>query len=86
MLHKVILFIRTHEDVSDDLVRRCRNFKEALKLCIPLRWLALKRGYGLHRLKSALEVENEKLKAELEEERKKREIILETFREIRGAV
>src|SRR6266498_1378239 len=29
---------------------------------IPLRWLALSRGYGLFRLKSEVEIENERLK------------------------
>lgn len=33
---------------------------------IPLRYMALRQGYGLVRLKSELEMENEKLKAQLE--------------------
>ena len=48
---------------------------------IPTRYLALKQGYGLVRLKSELEMENEKLKEQLEEERKKLDIIKEFMRD-----
>jgi len=41
---------------------------------IPLRWLAMARGYGLYRLKNALETENERLRSALEE--KEKEIML----------
>lgn len=48
---------------------------------IPLRFQALTRGYGLHRLKSALELEVERLKGELAWEKEKRQAIQEFLRE-----
>jgi len=51
---------------------------------IPVRWLALKRGYGLHRLKTALEVENEQLKAELQEREKEMATMMKLVKEIRS--
>lgn len=50
---------------------------------IPLRWMAMSRGYGLYRLRTALEIENEKLKTELDRERREREVILKAFKEVR---
>lgn len=50
---------------------------------IPTRYLALKQGYGLVRLKSELEIENEKLKAQLEEEKKKLETIKEFLKDFK---
>lgn len=52
---------------------------------IPLRWLALSRGYGLHKLKSRLEEENETLQRQLEEEQRKMETIMEFMKQIKGA-
>lgn len=52
---------------------------------IPMRWLALHRGYGLHKLKSRLEEENEALQRQLEEERRKFETITEFMKTVRGA-
>ncbi len=51
---------------------------------IPLRWLALRRGKGLVRLKSAVELENEQLKAALAERDSKLETITEFMRQVRS--
>lgn len=51
---------------------------------IPLRWLALKCGYGLVRLRSSLEVELEKEKAEKEELRKKLEYFEELIQKVKN--
>lgn len=50
---------------------------------IPLRWQNLKRGYGMHRLKSALELENENLRAALEQERHEKEVIKNFLKEVK---
>lgn len=50
---------------------------------IPLRWMSLSRNYGLYRLKSALEIENEALKAQLAEQRREQEIMIKLLKEIR---
>lgn len=50
---------------------------------IPLRWLAMKCGFGLVRLKTYLEVENEQLRSDLEKEREKTRHIAEFIREAR---
>jgi hypothetical protein len=51
---------------------------------VPLRWLAMQRGFGLYRLKTELEMENEKLRSELEERKKEHETMLKVFRELKG--
>ncbi len=61
------------------------KLEEFISLCgnlIPLRWLALKFGYGLNPLKSALETELEKERSEKDELRKK----LAYFEELIGKV
>jgi len=50
---------------------------------IPLRWQALRRNYGLHKLKSALELELEKTKRELAEERLEKQIMMKLVKEMR---
>lgn len=60
------------------------QFMEAIDNEIPLRWLALKRGYGLVRLKSALELENDKLRRELEEKAREHDTILKVLKELKG--
>lgn len=50
---------------------------------IPLRWQALTRNYGLHRLKSALELENERLKAVVHEQAKEMSIIKNFLKEVK---
>lgn len=65
-------------------------FEQVITLCdvlgndIPLRWLALKRGFGLVRLKSALELENEQLRRELDEAKFEHDVMLKVIREIKG--
>lgn len=66
------------QDLVDSLMDICANE-------IPLRYAALKRGYGLQKLKSKLEEENEALKDQLEEERRKFETITEFMKTVRGA-
>lgn len=60
------------------------EFMDAVDNDIPLRWLALKRGLGLVRLKSAVELENERLKAALAEKEKEHATILKVIREMKG--
>lgn len=48
---------------------------------IPLRWLALAQGYGLYRLKNAVELENESLKKALDEKEKEIEVIKKFMKE-----
>ena len=48
---------------------------------IPLRWLALRRGYGLVRLKSEVERENEFLKSEIARLERDRDVVVQFFRE-----
>lgn len=45
--------------------RRANEFMDKVGNDIPLRWLALKRGYGLIRLQYVVERENEQLRDEL---------------------
>jgi len=61
-------------DRLNDLMTICGNE-------IPLRWLALSRGYGLHRLKTKLEEENEHLRSELEAMQRERGAIAGFFRD-----
>lgn len=51
---------------------------------IPLRWMANTRGFGLYRLKSEVEMENEALKREIEKEREEKALMLKMFRELKG--
>lgn len=54
------------------------KFFKLMDICgneIPLRWLALKRGYGLRKLRSVLEEEVEKLRKELAEKRTEMDVI-----------
>ena len=51
---------------------------------IPLRWLSLARGYGLFRLKSEVEIENERLKAELAAQEAKLATITEFLKTVNG--
>lgn len=51
---------------------------------IPLRWLSLARGYGLVRLKSSVEMENEELKAKVAELTREREVIIEFVKKVKG--
>lgn len=64
-------------DKIDALMDLCGNE-------VPLRWQALRRGYGMVRLKSAVEMENERLRAQLAESQKKLETITEFMREVRS--
>jgi len=128
-------FVEKKEEISEALIRKCRDMKAAIKLSIeisglplkevafhlempdktlsrmladnpednrhfppdkisalmnitqneiPLRWLALSRGYGLFRLKSEVELENERLKAELAAQKQKIETITEFMQSIKG--
>jgi len=52
---------------------------------VPLRWLALKRGFGLYRLKTELELENEKLRKTLEEQNREVAIMMKMFKELKGS-
>lgn len=47
---------------------------------VPLRWLALKRGYGLHRLKTAVELENEELRKKVEMMERERLAVVSFFK------
>lgn len=49
---------------------------------IPLRWLAMKRGYELKRRLSAVEEENERLRARLAERDREIEIVTRFMREV----
>ena len=63
------------------------RLNELMNICcneIPLRWQALNRGYGLYRLKTELEMENEKLRRELEEKNREHAIMLKVFKELKG--
>lgn len=63
------------------------GLKEAMDFCasdLPLRWLALSRGYGLFRLKSEVELENERLKAELSAQEAKLATIMEFMQKVKG--
>jgi hypothetical protein len=51
---------------------------------IPLRYQALKQNFGLHRLKSALELENECLRRDLEEKEREHLTILKVLKELKG--
>lgn len=58
-----------------------------MSLCendIPLRWLAMQKGYGLFRLKSQLEMENELLQRQLVEKTLEVETMLRLVREMGG--
>lgn len=63
-------------DLISTLMDVCRNE-------IPLRWQALRRGYGLHRLRSAVELENEFLKAEIEQREKEMEVVKNFLRGVK---
>jgi hypothetical protein len=63
-------------------------FMKLMEVCgneVPLRFLALSCGYGLHRLKSELERENDELKAALVEQERKLETITEFLKTVKGA-
>jgi len=64
-------------DKYNDLMDICGN--EA-----PLRWLAQKRGYGLVRLKSEVEIENENLRAQLAQREKELDVITRFMRDTRA--
>jgi hypothetical protein len=51
---------------------------------IPLRYLAMKRGFGLIRLKSEVELENERLRSELEEKNKELSVITNFMKSIKS--
>jgi len=51
---------------------------------IPLRWQALKRNYGLYRLKSAIEVELDQERTEKEELKRELSILTKYLKEIRA--
>lgn len=59
------------------------TFLDAIDNDIPLRWLALKRGFGLVRLKSSVEIENERLKRELEEKAREMDVIKAFLKEVK---
>lgn len=63
-------------DMIDALQKLCGNI-------IPLRYQALASGYGLHRLKSALEQENERLTRERDQLQRDLEVIKDFMREVR---
>lgn len=116
MQEELLLRVNYKEDitVSDEFLKRCHSWKDALRLCanfsglndkqfcsrlkidpaqwsriwssqahfpeekieefirlsgnlIPIRWLALKFGYGLYRLKNDVEIELERVQTEKEE-------------------
>jgi hypothetical protein len=62
------------------------KYVEFMNVCgneIPLRWLAIRRGYELRRLLSSVEEELQRTKAELAEEKAKNETITRFVRETR---
>lgn len=61
----------------NDLMNICGNE-------VPLRWMALSRGYGLFRLKSELELELERTRRELDEARKEQALMMKLVKEIKG--
>lgn len=128
-------FVEKKEEISEVLIRKCRDMKAAIKLSIeisglplkevafhldmpdktlsrmladnpednrhfppdkipslmnitqneiPLRWLAVSRGYGLFRLKSEIEMENERLKTELAAQEAKLATITEFLKTVKG--
>lgn len=60
------------------------DFMESIGNDIPLRWLALKRGFGLVRLKSAVELENEALRSQLADKEREMTIIKSFLKEVKG--
>lgn len=64
-------------DLGDKLMDICGNE-------VPLRYAALSRGYGLHKLKSRLEEENEALQRQLDEQQVKLRAITEFLKEVKG--
>lgn len=65
-------------------INKVQQLMEVCGNVIPVRWIALKNGFGIHRLKSALEQENERLRLELEESKREREIILKVVKELKA--
>jgi hypothetical protein len=65
----------------------CELLNDLMTVCgneIPLRWQALSKGYGLFRLKTELELANERLEQENEELRKEMETMLKIVKQIRS--
>ena len=60
------------------------QFMDAIDNDIPLRWLALKRGFGLVRLKSAVELENEQLRLKLAEKERDLAVIMNFVKEVKS--
>jgi hypothetical protein len=129
-----IVFQVKREEISDEAIKRCKDLRSAIRLCIevsgiapkevafalnidsghfsrmisttddprhfppermndlmnicineiPLRWQAMHRGYGLFRLQTELEMENDRLRKELEEKDREHAIMLKVFRELKG--
>lgn len=62
------------------------RINELMIICgneIPLRWMALSRGYGLYRLKTELELEIESLRGCLSEAVREKEMMLKLIKELR---
>ena len=76
--------INTSDDPRHFSPERLNDLMDICGNEIPLRWQALHRGYGLFRLKTELEMENEKLRGALVEAEKEKELMLKLFKEIRG--
>lgn len=60
-----------------EFMRACNNI-------VPLIWLSLRFGYGIHPLKSELEIENEKLQSQLREKESELSIITNFVKSIKG--
>jgi hypothetical protein len=64
-------------DKINDLMKVCGNL-------IPLRYLAYSHGFGIVRLKSEVELENERLKEELRKRDEKIQTIEDFMRKVKG--
>ena len=76
--------INTSDDPRHFPPERLNDLMDICGNEIPLKWQAQSRGYGIHLLKTALELENEKLRKELEEKNREHELMLKVFRELKG--
>jgi hypothetical protein len=72
-----------HRHFPPDLLNNIMNICDNE---IPLRWLSLSRGYGLHRLKSELERENDDLKSRLVEQEQRLATITDFIKQVKGGL
>jgi hypothetical protein len=64
-------------------------FNKLQDLCgneVPIRWLTLSRGYGMHRLKSELERENDALRIRLNEQEQRLATITDFIKQVKGSL